>query len=87
MNDRHILDVACKISDSISLRRLGVNLGIELNYIDTIITNNSRAVTEAAYAVLQKWRTDQKDGKVALQKLREALEAVELTNFTNLLKK
>ena len=73
LTHRQLYDVACKLTRKYDIRRLGLQLGVKVNRMDTIFCNKNDDITEAAYEMLKEWRNGQADPKKALITLRDAL--------------
>ncbi len=59
LNDKHIQNLARKITNKADLRELGVSvLGLEFEEVDSIYTD-SKGINEAASKLLQIWRKNQ----------------------------
>ena len=70
-----------EITDESTRQKLGLELGLSSNKIESIGTNNQKDITMAAYNMLQDWRKLTNNRKVACIKLKEALERTGLTAY------
>ena len=73
------------MTDTTSLRRLGLNLGIESYEIDTDISDHKDEISLAAYSILKKWRRYQETMEEAYTNMYKALIAADMKHLTEIL--
>ena len=83
LKEGHILTLAGKVTDNMTLNCLGIALGLDTSEIRAILTNCPGNITEASLNALRKWRDTQSDRRSACTTLIEALRRAGLNLYVN----
>ena len=74
LEDRHILHLSLRITDKSQLRRLGTNLQLPTNVIESVLSRHNGNIIEAAHEVLSRWLTYEENRREAYSHLLTALK-------------